>query len=181
VYVSGNLLVHYEPGNKRRHVSPDVFVTLGLEPGLRLNYILWQESRHPNMVIELTSKTTRKEDQTKKFDIYQNIIKVPEYFLFDPTKSYLKPQLQGYRLAEGKYVPIEPTNGRFVCEQLGLELAAEDDFLRFFEQASGRKLLTTDEEIEQRDAQIEQRDAQIEQRDAEIERLKAELERHRKS
>src|SRR5271165_7336416 len=25
VYISGNLLVFYEPGNRRRHVSPDVF------------------------------------------------------------------------------------------------------------------------------------------------------------
>jgi hypothetical protein len=26
VYVSGNLLLYYVPGSKRRHVSPDVFV-----------------------------------------------------------------------------------------------------------------------------------------------------------
>ena len=28
-YVSGNILLFYEPGNKRRHVSPDVLVVLG--------------------------------------------------------------------------------------------------------------------------------------------------------
>src|SRR5262245_50917607 len=31
VYVSGNLLVFYERGNRRRHVSPDVFVVRGVE------------------------------------------------------------------------------------------------------------------------------------------------------
>lgn len=30
VYVSGNLLLYYVPGNKRRHVSPDVFVVRGV-------------------------------------------------------------------------------------------------------------------------------------------------------
>ena len=62
VYVSGNLLLFYEPGNKRKHLSPDVLVTKGLRPGLRLNYILWQEGRAPNFVIEVTSASTRRED-----------------------------------------------------------------------------------------------------------------------
>ena len=29
-YVSGNLLIFYEEGNKRKHVSPDVFVVHGV-------------------------------------------------------------------------------------------------------------------------------------------------------
>src|SRR5437870_767858 len=36
VYVSGNLLIFYVPGNKRRHVSPDVFVVFGVKKGKRL-------------------------------------------------------------------------------------------------------------------------------------------------
>ncbi len=38
VYVSGNLLVFYEPGNRRRHISPDVFVVRGVENYQRPNY-----------------------------------------------------------------------------------------------------------------------------------------------
>lgn len=30
VYVSGNMLMYYVPGDKRRHVSPDVFVVVGV-------------------------------------------------------------------------------------------------------------------------------------------------------
>src|SRR6184192_2667660 len=41
VYVSGNLLVFYEKGNKRRHVSPDVFVVHGVEKAYRPNYLMW--------------------------------------------------------------------------------------------------------------------------------------------
>jgi hypothetical protein len=38
VYVSGNLLVFYKPGNRRRHLSPDVFVVKGVAKHQRPNY-----------------------------------------------------------------------------------------------------------------------------------------------
>ncbi len=41
-YVSGNLLIFYEQGNKRRHVSPDVFVVKGVPKRQRLNYLVWE-------------------------------------------------------------------------------------------------------------------------------------------
>lgn len=43
VYVSGNLLVFYEPGNRRRHLSPDVFVVKGVGKHQRPNYLIWEE------------------------------------------------------------------------------------------------------------------------------------------
>src|SRR5579871_5202525 len=56
-YVTGNLLLFYEKGNKRRHVSPDVFVVFGVPKAFRPNYLMWKE-KTPDVVIELTSKTT---------------------------------------------------------------------------------------------------------------------------
>jgi hypothetical protein len=53
VYVSGNLLLFYVPGNKRRHLSPDVFVVRGVPNHNRPNYLLWEEGRGPQFVIEL--------------------------------------------------------------------------------------------------------------------------------
>ena len=112
VYVTGNLLLFYEEGNRRKHISPDVFVVRGV-PKLppRDYYLLWKEGRSPDAVIEITSKTTRREDQNKKLAIYRDILKVREYFQFDPTEDYLKPPLQGFRLVEGEYVRIEPVGG----------------------------------------------------------------------
>ena len=55
VYVSGNLLLFYEKGDKRRHVSPDVFVVSGVPKGIRPNYLVWQEKKTPDVVI--TSNT----------------------------------------------------------------------------------------------------------------------------
>src|SRR3954453_23240268 len=92
VYVSGNLLLFYEPGNRRRHVSPDVFVVRGVPHYQRPNYLVWEERRAPQVVIELTSSTTRKEDLRTKFQIYQDKLKVREYFLFHPLGDYLKPR-----------------------------------------------------------------------------------------
>ncbi len=94
-YVSGNLLLFYVPGDKRRHVSPDVLVVKGVPKRRRPNYLMWQEGKGPDMVIELTSSSTRAEDTKKKFLLYQDTMRVPEYFLFDPLGDYLDPALRG--------------------------------------------------------------------------------------
>src|SRR5919202_5827614 len=122
VYVSGNLLVFYEEGNKRRHVSPDVFVVRGVAKRVRPNYLVWQEGKPPQVVIELTSKTTRREDLGKKLELYRDTLKVQEYFLFDPLGDYLTPRLQGYRLRGGEYHPIRPAEGRLPSRVLRLHL-----------------------------------------------------------
>ena len=106
VYVCGNLLLYYEEGNPRKHVSPDVLVALDVpkKPN-RDYYLVWKEGKAPDFIVEITSKSTRKEDQKKKFEIYRDILKVSEYFLFDPTEDYLDPPLQGFRLARGNMFP----------------------------------------------------------------------------
>src|SRR5262249_24721875 len=76
VYVSGNPLVFYQPGNRRRHVSPDVFMVRGVPKGRRLNCLIWEEGRAPQVVIELTSSSTRREDQQTKFALYRDVLKV---------------------------------------------------------------------------------------------------------
>ena len=123
VYVSGNLFVCYEEGDRNKHVAPDVFVVLGVPKlPLRKNYLCWVEGKGPDVIIEVTSKSTRREDQKKKLDLYRDVLKVPEYFLFDPTEDYLKPPLQGYRLEAGRYAPITAVEGRLPSVVLGLHL-----------------------------------------------------------
>jgi len=161
VYVSGNLLLCYEQGNRRKHVSPDVLVTKGLRPGLRLNYILWQERLPPNVVIEVTSKTTRKEDIETKFEIYQNVIRVAEYFLFDPYGDYLDPPLRGHRLKRGQYVPINLSRGRMHCEQLGIDLVPEYQALALVDRKTGQRLKTADEVAEEQAEEIARLQSEI--------------------
>jgi Uma2 family endonuclease len=133
VYVSGNLLVYYEKGNKRKHVSPDVFFVRGVEKKLRPNYLIWEEGRGPQVVIELTSSSTRREDETTKFELYRDVLKVREYFLFDPEGEYLDPRLKGYRLRKGEYHPILPVAGRLPSQLLGLHLERDGNALRLWD------------------------------------------------
>jgi Uma2 family endonuclease len=177
IYVSGNLLVFYERGNRRKHVSPDVFVVRGVpKKPMRDHYLIWRERRPPDFVIEVTSKTTRKEDQTKKPSLYRDIIKVGEYFLFDPTEDYLKPPFQGYRLVGGLYVPIEPVEGRLPSAVLGLHLERSGEDLRLFDPKTRKWLPTPREraEAERQRADAEHQRAEREARHAESERQRAE-------
>jgi Uma2 family endonuclease len=185
VYVSGNMLVYYEQGNPRKHVAPDVFVALGVPKAKRRDaYFVWLEPRGPSVVIELTSKSTRREDLKTKMAIYQDKMPVPEYFLFDPREEYLEPSLQGYRLRGGVYVPIESVGGRLPSEGLGLELERSGEWLRYYDPTTGRRLLTPQEQLlaasaERERAEAERQRAEAERQRAEAERQRAEAERQR--
>ena len=142
MYVSGNLLLFYEEKNKRKHVSPDVFVVPGVGNHQRPNYLLWEEGRGPRFVVELTSSSTRKEDTSKKKALYQEVLKVREYFLFDPLGDYLKPSMQGWRLVRGVYREIASVAGRLPSETTGLHLERDGRTLRLWNPETARWLLT---------------------------------------
>jgi Uma2 family endonuclease len=144
VYVSGNLLLFYEKDNKRRHVSPDVFVVHGVQKAYRPNYLMWEE-KTPDVVIELTSKTTRKEDSNKKWKLYEGKLQVKEYFLFDPKEEYLDPSFQGYRRVRGKFRSIDLVADRLPSELLGLHLERVGDRLRLRNPGTGERLATPSE------------------------------------
>jgi Uma2 family endonuclease len=176
VYVSGNLLLFYEQGNRRRHISPDVFVVKGVAKHRRDNYLLWEEGKGPDFVIELTSSSTRDEDIQDKFALYRDRLKVAEYFLFDPHEDYLDPPFQGYRLEQGQYVPIAPVEGRLPSAFVGLHLERHGGELRLYEPVTGRWLLTPEERVAEERAAREQEEAARRQAEAELERVRGELE-----
>jgi Uma2 family endonuclease len=163
VYVSGNLLVYYVPGNRRRHVSPDVFVVKGVAKHERPNYLVWKEGKPPNLVIEVTSSSTRDEDLEDKFELYRDQLQVDEYFLFDPQGDYLNPPLQGYRLQQERYVPIERVAGRLPSEVLGLHLEQHETDLRLFHPQIGQWLPTPEEKIAQSEAENQRLRQELEQ------------------
>jgi len=171
VYVSGNILLLYQPGNRRRHVSPDVLVAKGLAPHDRENYLLWQEGQPPNVVIEVTSESTREEDVYDKFEIYRDRIRVPEYFLFDPRDEYLQPSLQGYRLNGRQYQAIEPVAGRLPSRELELHLERHDRQLRFYDPAAGGWIPTLAESREAALAESQQAEAQRQQAESELRQM----------
>ena len=184
VYVSGNLLLFYEEGNRRRHKSPDVFVVKGIAKHDRPNYLLWQEGKAPDVVFELTSTSTRHEDQEEKYQFYRDTLRVKEYFLFDPLGDYLTPPLQGYRLRRGQYQPIRVVAGRLPSQVLGLHLERHGRELRLYDLESNRRLPTPLEMAEQaEEARFQEAEARLlaeESRlQAEEARLRAEVENER--
>jgi Uma2 family endonuclease len=182
-FVAANMFVYYERGNRHAHLSPDVFVVLGVPKDPtpeRRRYLVWEEGKGPDVVIEFTSESTREEDIDDKMGIYQDILRVPEYFLFDPFEEYLHPPLQGYRLVRTRYRPIKPLNGRLPSEVLKLHLEACGELLRLFNPGTGQYLPIPPEVHEARAAAEEERDAaQAGRKRAETARKRAETARKR--
>ena len=100
VYVAANLLIYYQEGDDKVRVAPDVFVVLGASSHERSSYLLWQEPKAPDWVLEITSRSTRAEDQGPKRELYRRL-GVAEYWQYDPTGDYLSPRLQGLELVAG--------------------------------------------------------------------------------
>ena len=172
VYVSGNLLLYYVEGNKHKHVSPDVFVVRGIARQLRDYYLMWDEGRGPDIVIELTSKSTRAEDVKTKMSLYRDVLQVPEYFLFDPRQEYLTPSMQGYRLVDGLCEQIGSVAGRLPSEVLGLHLERVGTELRLYDPAAARRLPTNLESAEAESRRAGQAEAENAQLRRELETLR---------
>jgi Uma2 family endonuclease len=175
VYVTGNLLLYYVEGDRRKHVAPDVFVVFGVSNRKREYYLLWEEGKGPDVAIEITSKSTRREDLKKKFELYRDVLKVAEYFLFDPREEYLHPSLQGHRLVAGNYQPISLVNGRLPSELLGLHLERDGNDLRFYDPRTGQWLLTRQEKAQSSHDEANRAKEQADLAQAENDRLRAEL------
>ncbi|MFY9823433.1 MAG: Uma2 family endonuclease [Thermoanaerobaculia bacterium] len=145
VWAGGNLFLCYEEGNPAAIVSPDVLLAKGTNGKWpRPNYLLWEEPL-PCLVVEVTSKKTKREDPGKKKSLYERL-GIEEVVLFDPYGDYLRPRLQGYRLALGRYqrTPLEP-NGALLSQTTGLEFHPEGKRLRLLDPVTGERYLWPEE------------------------------------
>ncbi len=163
VYVGCNMCFYYVPGRTTIFVAPDLFAVFGvpkLRDGERRRvYKLWEEGQGPRMVIEVTSNSTRDEDEHTKKALYERL-GVQEYFLHDPLGDYLDPRLQGFQLVSGRYKPMKPEkDGSLTSRGTGLVLKPEREGLRLIDADTGRAFLRSGE------------------KDQENARLRAELER----
>jgi Uma2 family endonuclease len=176
VYVWGNMMLYYVEGDIKKTVAPDVFVVKGVDKHKERRVFKTWEEKTPKLVIEVTSRKTRKEDLGSKKDKYQNDLKVPEYFLFDPKGSWIKTKLRGFRLKDGEYQDIEPMDGRLPSKVLGLHLEAVGDELRLWDPKTQKYLLTPDEQLAK--ARRELGDTLVGMR-AQQERLVSEMQKQR--
>ena len=156
VYVGGNLMMYYVEGDPKESIAPDIFVVRGVSKRNRRVYKVWEEGRAPDVVIELTSRSTRDQDLGNKRWVYAEL-GVREYFIFDPLGEYLQPPLRSYTLSGDEYIRIASDGTSIMSQSLGLELRVVDGWLRLFDPETGRLLSTPAELVD------------------EVERLRAEL------
>lgn len=169
VYVAAELTVYY-PGEPR--FAPDVLAVRDVEVRDRTKWVVSAEGKGLDWVMEVHCGGDRRKDAEVNVARYARV-GIPEYFVYDR----LRQQLAGYRLPSASaraYVPIVPQLGRFASQLLELDLAIEEDRLRFFH-ASAELLAPRD--LAQKLGRLVEEVAR--ERDAEAERARTEAERAR--
>ncbi|NJL02462.1 MAG: hypothetical protein HC910_18600 [Spirulinaceae cyanobacterium SM2_1_0] len=133
-YFTGmDLNLYYDRQHPLWHKRPDWFLALGVPRlydgrDLRLSYVVWQEQVSPFVVVELLSPGTEAEDlgqrsprpdqPPSKWKVYEQILRIPYYFLFDRYEN----QFRGFRLNQERYEPLEITARKVWLPELELGL-----------------------------------------------------------
>jgi len=104
-YTNGNMFVYFSLDQIRgKHFrGPDVFIVLGVPRGERKSWVVWEQGKAPDVVIELLSISTAAADKGEKMRVYRDLMRVPEYYWFDPFNPEDR---AGFYLDAGGYRPI---------------------------------------------------------------------------
>lgn len=147
IYLSSELGV-YHPDEPP--FAPDLLAVLDVDPHERMKWVVADEEKGLDLVIEVYVAGDRFKDHELNVERYARL-GIQEYFIFDRRRV----RLHGYRLppltsAEeaGRvqaYQRIVPQAGRFSSAVLGLDLALDGERLRFF--AGNAPLEDTEEMI----------------------------------
>lgn len=151
-FAGGNMFVYYSSTQVRNRdfKGPDVFLVLDVDGTKeRQGWVVWEENgRYPDVIVELMSPSTAEVDTGVKKNIYEQIFRTPDYFVFNPFDP---DSLQGWHLdANQEYQLITPNEqGWLWCQRLGLWLAIWEGtidretavWLRFYDQTGNLILL----------------------------------------
>ncbi len=98
--IGGDQFLYYNPHNRRDNLSPDVYAALDVRPGSRDVWFTWEEGKAPDIVFEITSWTTRRQDLSTalrgKRTLYGRM-GVREYYVYDPA-AMAPPHLRAFAL-----------------------------------------------------------------------------------
>ncbi|MBO1068922.1 MAG: Uma2 family endonuclease [Dolichospermum sp. DEX189] len=151
--VLANQFLYYAQSFPKLRVAPDVMVIFDVPPGGRDNYKVWEEGQVPQVVLEMTSAGTQRQDQEQKKLLYEQL-GILEYWLFDPKGEWINKKLQGYRLQDEIYQPITDS----LSQPLGLRLEVEGELLKFYRLDTGDKLLIPTELAEKAESERQRAD-----------------------
>ncbi len=190
VFVASDLNLYYDPNHPQWHKRPDWFVVAGVprlydHKELRLSYVIWQEGVRPLVVVELLSPSTRNEDlgntqaqpnsPPTKWQVYEHILGVPYYILFDRYTDELK----AFQLVGSQYEELVLAEPKVWVPELKLGLGLWSGeysriprlWLRWYDE-QGKWVLTEAEQERQR-TEIERTRAEQSEQRIEIERQRA--------
>ncbi|MDM8528394.1 Uma2 family endonuclease [Anaerolineales bacterium HSG24] len=143
VFTAADMYLYYDPKHPTWYKRADWFAVVGVsrrytgrgrgkgrDDGMRSSYVIWEERVSPYIVAEFLSPSTKNEDLGRisevtgnpppKWKVYEQILKIPYYLLFDKRTE----QLQAFRLVNNRYSKLDVANNRlWIPEQkVGLGL-----------------------------------------------------------
>lgn len=121
-YAGGNMFIYFSASQLKNEdfKGPDFYCVLDVPQNERKSWVVWEEGKSPDLVIELLSESTAQMDKTDKKLVYQNRLRVPEYFWYNPWQPE---DFAGFSLVNGVYQPlILDSQGRYISQRLQLAL-----------------------------------------------------------
>ena len=192
IYLAEELAVHY-PGE--RAFAPDILAVRDVpdvEDDERMAWVVAEEKRGIDLVLELLHRGHRKKDLVENVERYARL-GISEYFVYDRARR----ELQGYRLGDPRerrtkgsqlvsrrYDRIVPQHGMLFSEVLDLGLALMGGNLQFFAGAAElptselllNRITTMMSHVEKRATEAEQKATKAEQKVTEAEQKATEAE-----
>ena len=112
IFLDTGTFICYDRRNLNVRVAPDIYISFGVDSEAirsRGLYLPWEAGKPPDLAMEVASESTAQRDIRRKPEIYAEV-RVPEYWLFDPTGGdYYGQPLTGYRLVGGVYQQVHLT------------------------------------------------------------------------
>lgn len=109
-------------------MGPDITIIMDtdcLKKGNPATYVAGVHGNAPEMVIEITSEHTYKNDIEHKFKLYQDV-KLPYYYIVDTVSE--EPKLYGYHLTDEGYIPVKSNEKGWIwVEPIQLWLGWNED------------------------------------------------------
>ena len=197
VFVASDLNLYFDVDHTQWYKRPDWFGVVGVDrlyqqQELRKSYVIWQEEVSPFVVVELLSPGTENEDlgQTvrgvgqppTKWQVYEQILRVPYYIVFDGATN----NLRAFVLGDDRYQELMLTEPRVWMPEIELGLGIwhgafeglERYWLRWYD-ANGN-WIPTPTELECQQKELAQQQTALAQQQAELAQQQAEQQRHEK-
>ena len=131
----------------RSGANPDLLIAFNTDPELYIAnnaYIISEQGKPPDFVMEVASKGTWRRDRWAKREDYL-AMGIPEYWRFDETGEYYGEKLAGDVLVEGEYRPVaietlEDGVLQGYSPALDLHIRWEREQLGWYDPATGRHI-----------------------------------------